>query len=54
MRVPPWPSLAITKLAAIYWPSNAILATWVPSLAVSTPPVSLSLVRSRVSYGRQN
>ena len=41
MRVPPCPSLAMAKLAAAYWPSNAILARWLPSLAVSPPPLLL-------------
>jgi hypothetical protein len=43
INVPPNPSADITKLAAVYWPSNAILAVCVPSLAVRVPPVLLLL-----------
>ena len=39
ISVPPPPSLAVTKLDAMYWPSRAILAICGPSLALSIPPV---------------
>jgi hypothetical protein len=43
MSVPPWPSLAMTMLDAMYWPSIAILAMWLPSVALNVPPVLLPL-----------
>jgi hypothetical protein len=33
----------MTKLAAVYWPNNAILAVFVPSLTLKVPPVLLLL-----------
>jgi hypothetical protein len=41
--VPPWPSLAIAKLVAAYWPSKAIWALCVPSVTFNKPPVLLLL-----------
>jgi hypothetical protein len=39
IKVPPWPSLAMTKLDAMYWPNSVIFETCVPSLTVNVPPV---------------
>src|SRR5262249_62405203 len=39
ISVPPWPSLAIEKLDAMCWPSNARLWACRPSLTVRVPPV---------------
>jgi hypothetical protein len=39
MIVPPWPSVAILKLAVEYWPSSVRLAVCVPSVTVSVPLV---------------
>ena len=39
ISVPPWPSLAMTKLDAMYWPSSATLWACRPSLTVRLPPV---------------
>jgi hypothetical protein len=35
----PWPSLAMTKLDAMYWPSSDRLVACEPSLTVNVPPV---------------
>ena len=43
MSVPPDPSVAMAKLAAVYWPNNPRLAVFVPSLTVKVPPVLLLL-----------
>ena len=39
IRVPPCPSLAVANEEAMYCPSSARLAVWVPSLTVSVPPL---------------
>jgi len=38
INVPPWPSLAAAKLDAMYVPSSAIRALWMPSPTFSVPP----------------
>jgi hypothetical protein len=45
--VPPWPSLAAVKLAAVYWPSSSMLAVWTPSVTVSVP---LSVLEAAVKF----
>ena len=37
ISVPLCPLLAVAKLLAMYWPSSARLAVWMPSLAVNVP-----------------
>jgi hypothetical protein len=39
MSVPPYPSLAVAKLKAMYWPNSAMLAICCPSETVRVPPL---------------